>query len=138
MVIKVKYLKPIPPLERHGDWIDLCAAEDVILEKGEYKRIPLGVAIELPKGYEAHILPRSSCFERYGIMLANSQGIIDNSYCGDNDEWNFLAYATRLTKVCKGDRIAQFRLVRSMDEVISCEVERLGNPDRGGIGSTGV
>lgn len=137
MIIKVRYIKPIPPLVRHGDWIDLCAAEDIIMEKGEYALIPLGVAIELPTEYEAIIAPRSSTFMKYGIILANSIGIIDNAYCGNDDEWKFIAYATRLTKICKGDRIAQFRIQRRMEEVIVREVENLDNPNRGGIGSTG-
>lgn len=137
MIIKVRYIKDIPPLERHGDWIDLCAAEDIIMEKGDYALIPLGVAIELPAEYEAIVAPRSSTFVKYGIISANSIGIIDNAYCGNDDEWKFLAYATRLTKICKGDRIAQFRVQRRMEEIILREVETLDNPNRGGIGSTG-
>lgn len=137
--IKVKYLRDVLPLEidKRGDWIDLRAAEDMYLEAGKYYKIPLGVAIELPKGYEAIIAPRSSTFKHWGIMLANSIGVIDESYCGDNDEWNFLALAVHDTMVCKNERICQFRIVKHQPSVKILKVERLGNADRGGIGSTG-
>lgn len=120
-----------------GDWIDLRAAEDVSMKAGEYKMIPLGVAMELPKGYEALVAPRSSTFKRYGILLANSIGIIDESYKGDNDEWNFLAYAVRDTVIPKNERICQFRIIKHQPRIRLVEVESLGNADRGGIGSTG-
>ena len=138
-IIKVKYLKDIQKIERFnvGDWIDLRAAEDVTMKAGEYKMIPLGVAMELPKGYEALVAPRSSTFRKYGILLANSVGIIDEAYKGDNDEWNFLAYATRATKIRKNERICQFRIIKHQPLIHLQEVESLGNADRGGIGSTG-
>lgn len=138
-VIKVKYLRDIQKIERFnvGDWIDLRAATDVVMAEGEYKMIPLGVAMELPKGYEALVAPRSSTFKKYGIMLANSLGIIDESYKGDNDEWNFLAYAVRDTIIRKNERICQFRIIRHQPLIHLQEVETLGNADRGGIGSTG-
>ncbi len=139
-IIKVKYLKDIQKIERFnvGDWIDLRAAEDVNMKAGEYKMIPLGVAMELPKGYEALVAPRSSTFRKYGILLANSVGIIDEAYKGDNDEWNFLAYATKDTKIRKNERICQFRIIQHQPLIHLQEVESLGNADRGGIGSTGV
>lgn len=118
--------------------MDLRAAVDVELKAGEYKAIPLGVAMELPVGYEAHVAPRSSTYKNYGIKAANSFGIIDNSYCGDNDQWHFLAVADRDTVIHKNDRICQFRLVKRMGEIEFKEVKHLGNPNRGGIGSTGV
>ena len=138
-IIKVKYLKDIQKIERFnvGDWIDLRAAEDVNMKAGEYKMIPLGVAMELPKGYEALVAPRSSTFRKYGILLANSVGIIDEAYKGDNDEWNFLAYATKDTKIRKNERICQFRIIQHQPLIHLQEVESLGNADRGGIGSTG-
>ena len=138
-IIKVKYLKDIQKIERFnvGDWIDLRAAEDVTMKAGEYKMIPLGVAMELPKGYEALVAPRSSTFRKYGILLANSIGIIDEAYKGDNDEWNFLAYAVRDTKIRKNERICQFRIIQHQPLIHLQEVENLGNEDRGGIGSTG-
>lgn len=137
--IKIKYLRDIEkikPLEV-GDWVDLRAAEDVTMFAGEYKAIPLGVAMELPAGYEALVAPRSSTFKKYGILLANSIGIIDESYKGDNDEWHFLAYAERETIIPKNERICQFRIIEHQPAVSFCEVESLGNADRGGIGSTG-
>ena len=138
-IIKIKYLKDIQKIERFnvGDWIDLRAAETVVMKAGEYRMIPLGVAMELPKGYEAIIAPRSSTFKKYGIILANSIGIIDEAYKGDNDEWNFLAYATRNTKIHKNERICQFRIIQHQPLIHLQEVDSLGNDDRGGIGSTG-
>ena len=142
--IKIKYIKPkygspIEPIAKIsvGDWIDLRAAENVKIMAGEYARIPLGVAMELPKGYEALIAPRSSTFAKHGIMLANSIGIIDESYKGDDDEWNFLAYAVRDTMILRGDRICQFRIIKHQPRLKIVTVERLGNANRGGIGSTG-
>lgn len=99
--------------------------------------IPLGIAMELPEGYEALVAPRSSTFRKYGVLLANSIGIIDESYKGDNDEWNYLAYAIRDTFIPKNERICQFRIIRHQPSVALVEVDTLGNPDRGGIGSTG-
>ncbi len=139
-IIKIKYLRDIKKIERFnvGDWIDLRAAEDVTMKAGEYKMIPLGVAMELPHGYEALVAPRSSTFRKYGVFLANSIGIIDESYKGDNDEWNFLAYAICDTKIRKNERICQFRIIQHQPLIHLEEVETLGNTDRGGIGSTGV
>lgn len=138
--IKIKYLRDIEKLEilSCGDWIDLRAAEDVELYAGEYKMIPLGVAMELPLGYEALVAPRSSTFKKYGIQMANSLGIIDESYKGDGDEWHFPAYATRNTVIKKNERICQFRLIEHQPGVVFLEVNKLGNDDRGGFGSTGV
>ena len=99
--------------------------------------IPLGIAMELPSGYEAWIVPRSSTYKNYGVLLANGIGIIDETYNGDHDEWHFLAYATRDTYIPKNDRICQFRIMRHQPIICFNEVETLGNPDRGGIGSTG-
>lgn len=144
--IKIKYihhmqyssfLEPIAKISV-GDWIDLRAAEDVKIKEGEYARIPLGVAMELPKGYEALVAPRSSTFKNHGILLANSIGIIDESYKGDDDEWNFLAYAVRDTMVMRGDRICQFRIIKHQPKLQFVTVRCLKNTNRGGIGSTGV
>lgn len=137
--IKIKYFNDVQEIEalEVGDWIDLRSAESVDIKAGEYKLIRLGVAMELPEGYEALVAPRSSTFKNYGILLANSLGIIDESYKGDNDEWNFLAYATRDTHVEKNDRICQFRIIEHQPKIKLTKVESLGNADRGGIGSTG-
>ena len=138
-IIKIKYLRDIDKVNRIacGDWIDLRAAEDTTMKAGEYKMIPLGIAMELPIGYEALVAPRSSTFRKYGVLLANGIGIIDESYKGDNDEWNFLAYAVRDTFIPKNERICQFRIIRHQPSLAFAEVDTLGNPDRGGIGSTG-
>lgn len=139
MEIKIKYIRDVEHIKflECGDWIDLRAAEDVELKAGEYKMIPLGVAMQLPVGYEALVLPRSSTFKKYGVILVNSMGVIDESYCGDTDEWNFLAYALRDTKIPKNERICQFRIIRHQPAVSFLEVYNLGNESRGGIGSTG-
>ena len=139
MEIKIKYVRDVEPIKllECGDWIDLRAGEDVELKAGEYTCIPLGVAMELPKGYEALLLPRSSTFKKYGVILVNSMGVIDESYCGDSDEWNFLAYALRDTKIPKNERICQFRIMEHQPPVTMVEVDVLGNKNRGGIGSTG-
>ncbi len=120
-----------------GDWIDLRAAETVELKKDEFKLIPLGVAMELPAGYEGHVVPRSSTFKHFGIIQTNSMGIIDESYKGDGDQWFFPAYALRDTKIEKNERICQFRIMKKMPELQFVEVDKLDNQDRGGHGSTG-
>lgn len=137
--IKIKYLRGVQKIERFnvGDWIDLRAAVDVTLKAGQTKAIPLGVAMELPVGYEAIVAPRSSTFKKYGVMMANSIGIIDESYKGDNDEWHFVAHAVRDTVIKKNERICQFRIIQHQPLIHLLEVEHLGNADRGGIGSTG-
>ena len=141
MKIRIKYLNDsINRLEKieKGDWIDLRSAEDVELKKGENKLIHLGVAMELPKGYEAHIVPRSSTFKKWGIIQTNHMGVIDESYKGDGDWWLFPALATRDTKIEKGDRICQFRIEKKMPKIKFETVEVLGNKNRNGFGSTGT
>ena len=78
-----------------GDWIDLRAAETVELKAGDFKIISLGVSMKLPEGYEAHIVPRSSTFKKWGILQTNHMGVIDNSYSGDNDIWGMPVLAMR-------------------------------------------
>ena len=137
--IKIKYFGDVEKIKKInvGDWIDLRSAEDVDLKAGEYKMFPLGVAMQLPKGYEALVAPRSSTFKKYGVILVNSIGIIDESYCGDNDKWQFLAYALRDAHIPKNERVCHFRIIKHQPEVEFVEVTTLGNADRGGIGSTG-
>lgn len=120
-----------------GDWIDLKSAEDVEISSGCSKLISLGVSMKLPEGYEAHVAARSSTFNKWGILLVNGIGIIDNSYSGNDDIWKFHALAFRDTKIHKGDRIAQFRIVKKQPEFTLVEVDRLEGPNRGGFGSTG-
>ncbi len=128
---------PIPEIIEKGDWIDLRSSEDVSLNKGDFRIISLGVSMELPKGYEAHVVPRSSTFRRWGIIMVNSVGIIDNSYNGDGDEWGFPALAMRDTTIRKGDRICQFRIVKNQPKIKFKPVKLLHNENRGGFGSTG-
>lgn len=140
MEIKIKYFTDITPIEKisQGDWIDLRAAEDVDLHAGEFQLIPLGVAIELPQGYEAHIVPRSSTYKKFGIIQTNHQAVIDESYCGDNDQWFYPAYALTDAHIRKDERICQFRIMEKQPQIDFVVVDTLGNADRGGIGSTGT
>lgn len=140
--IKIKYftdaIEKIKTISK-GDWIDLRAAEKVEMKSGEFKLIPLGVAMQLPKGYEAHVCPRPFTVKNFGITQTNSIIITDNSYCGDNDQWFFPAYALRDTVINVNDPICQFSIMESQPAAVDfIVVETLGNEDRGGIGSTGV
>ena len=141
MKISVKYfvdgLQPVEKLQK-GDWIDLRAAEDVALVAGEFRYVRLGVGMILPEGYEAHVAPRSSTFKNFGVLVANSFGIIDNSYCGEEDEWRLPILAMRDTVICKNDRICQFRIVEKQPELEFETVDHLREESRGGFGSTGV
>ena len=153
--IKIKYhYDDIEKIEKIaiGDWIDLRAAEDVIMYPGQFKLISLGISMKLPEGYEAHLAPRSSTFKKWGIIQTNSVGVIDNSYSGTNDIWKFPAFCLKgeelltpegyvlhnVNIIKKGDRICQFRIVKKQPEIEFEEVEVLDETDRGGIGSTGV
>lgn len=137
--VKIKYHSDILPIEvlPNGDWIDLRAAEDVEMEMGEFRIISLGVSMKLPEGYEAHVVPRSSTFKKWGIIQANHVGVIDNSYCGNNDIWKYPAIALRNTKIYKNDRICQFRIMKKQPEFDFDTVDYLEDEDRGGFGSTG-
>lgn len=141
MEIKIKYftdkIEKLRYIDGKSDWIDLRAAEDVELKAGEFKLIPLGIAMQLPEGYEAHIVPRSSTFKNFGIIQTNSMGVVDETYCGDNDQWFMPAYALRDTKISVNDRICQFRIMEHQPVISFVEQNVLGNKDRGGHGSTG-
>ena len=121
-----------------GDWIDLRASREVHLMPGDFAIIPLGVSMKLPEGYEAHIVPRSSTFKKWGIIQANHMGVVDNSYSGDGDIWGMPVYSVGHTTINKNDRICQFRIVKKMPPVEFEEVNHLDGPDRGGFGSTGA
>lgn len=139
--IKIKYftdqIDRLEYIDGKSDWIDLRAAADVDLKAGEYKLIPLGVAMELPVGYEAHVVPRSSTFKNFGIIQTNHQGVIDSSYCGDNDQWHMPVYAIRDTHIGINDRVCQFRIMENQPRLVFDEVTFLPGQDRGGFGSTG-
>jgi len=139
LIIKIKYLKNIKKIKkiRIGDWIDLRTAEDVFMAKNTYSLISLGIAVELPKGHEAHIVPRSSTFKNFKIIQTNHMGVIDESYCGDKDEWLFPAYALDNTNIPKNSRICQFRIMKKMGPIKLVEVKKLNNKNRNGLGSTG-
>ena len=139
--IRIKYfsedVERLRYIDGKSDWIDLRASERVELKAGQFALIPLGVAMQLPRGYEGHLVPRSSTFKNYGILQTNSCGIIDNTYCGDNDMWRMPVYATRDTVIEKNDRICQFRIIENQPGIIFEECSHLESRDRGGFGSTG-
>lgn len=129
---------PMPEATENGDWVDLRSAERVVMRAGDHRLISLGVSIELPPGYEAHIAPRSSTFKNWGILLTNGVGVIDNSYNGDDDIWQVTALAMRDTIIEKGDRIVQFRIMEKQNPLNFIPTDCLGNKNRGGFGSTGT
>ena len=140
--IKIKYLNDeitrLEYIDGKSDWIDLRAAEEVELKAGEFKLIHLGVAMQLPEGYEAHIVPRSSTFKKWGIIKTNHCGIIDNTYCGPNDWWRMPVFALRDTRIEVNDRICQFRIQKNQPTLVFNEVEEMEADNRGGFGSTGT
>ncbi|HAZ19821.1 MAG TPA: deoxyuridine 5'-triphosphate nucleotidohydrolase [Clostridiales bacterium] len=139
--VQIKYhSKDIDRIKKisNGDWIDLRAAETVELKAGDFKIISLGVSMKLPKGYEAHIVPRSSTFKKWGILQTNHMGVVDNSYSGDGDIWGMPVLAMRDTVINLNDRICQFRIIKKMDDLEFNEVEHLEDKNRGGFGSTGT
>lgn len=140
--IKIKYFTDkIDKLEYIGgtksNWIDLRSAEDVSLKAGEFKLIPLGVAMELPVGYEALVVPRSSTFKNFGIIQTNHVGVIDESYCGDDDQWYMPVQAVMDTEIHTNDRICQFRIIKHQPQIVFVDVDKFNNTNRGGFGSTG-
>ena len=139
--IKIKYftdkIEKLAYIGGKSDWVDLRSAEDVTLKRGEFKLIPLGIAMELPKGYEAHVVPRSSTYKNFGVIQTNHMGVIDETYCGDNDQWFMPVLAMRDTRIHVNDRICQFRIMEHQPELVFEETEILGHADRGGHGSTG-
>ncbi|MFT8349347.1 dUTP diphosphatase [Clostridium saccharoperbutylacetonicum] len=158
MKIRIKYFKGATKLIKiqKGNWIDVYANKDVFVRVGERAMIPLGFALELPKGWEAHIAPRSSTFKTWGIIQTNSVGVVDDTYIGDNDEWHMPIYCLQGkasekyldesssevecdgTWIKKADKIGQFRIMEVMPEIEFEEVGAFGNSDRGGFGTTGV
>ena len=140
-IIKIKYFdNEIDKVEKfvQGDLIDLRAAETVVMYKGDYKLIPLGVGMILPDGYKANVYPRSSTYKNFGVIMANSVGQVDNSYSGNEDQWMFPAVALRNTIINKNDRICQFEIQKIQPDIEFEEVDSLNEISRGGIGSTGV
>lgn len=139
--IQIKYfsdqIEKLRYIDGKSDWIDLRAAEEVSMKAGEYRLIALGVGMKLPQGYEAHIVPRSSTFKNFGVIQTNHYGVVDESYCGDNDQWFVPMLAVRDTVIHINDRICQFRIMEHQPRIEFEEVMTLGETDRGGFGSTG-
>lgn len=140
--IQIRYLsdqiEPLRYIDGKSDWIDLRSAEEVELKAGEFRLIRLGVAMKLPAGYEAHIVPRSSTYKNFGVIQTNHMGVIDGSYCGNDDEWRFPAYAMRDTRIRINDRICQFRIMKNQPTIEFETVDRLDGDNRGGFGTTGT
>ena len=140
--IRIKYhsdqIDKLDYIEGKSDWIDLRSAQEVTMQKGDFCLIDLGVSVQLPKGYEMLIAARSSTFKNYGLIQTNAVGVVDESYCSDEDHLKWPCYATRDTTVHVNDRICQFRILRHQPEICFEEVETLGNKTRGGFGSTGI
>ncbi len=142
MDIKIKYftdrIDRISYIAGKSDWMDLRAAQDIEMKAGEFRLIPLGVGMVLPAGYEAHVVPRSSTYKNFGLIQTNSMGIVDESYCGDDDQWFWPALATRDVTIHTNDRICQFRIMEHQPAFDFVVVDRLGDENRGGFGSTGI
>ena len=139
--LKIKYhsteIEKLKYIDGKSDWIDLRAAKRYELKKGDWVLINLGVSIALPEGYEAHVVPRSSTFRTWGLIQTNSCGVIDNTYCGDDDVWMVPMLATRDTVVEINDRVCQFRIMKNQPRIVFEETERLIGESRGGFGTTG-
>lgn len=137
--ILVKYRPGMPKIEKHGAMYDLATSETVTIAKGEVKMIDLGVAMKLPVYTFARVYPRSSTHKKWHILLANSVGIIDPEYCGNEDYWKFPAYAIETVTIPAHTRIAQFEIVDNWDQLRSTliEVDHLDGENRGGFGTTG-
>lgn len=140
--IKIKYhseeISKLEYIAGKSDWIDLRSAEHVVLKQGEYKLINLGISMQLPAGYEAIIAPRSSTFKHFGVIQTNHIGVVDETYCGDEDIWRMPVLAMRDTEIQVNDRICQFRIQKHQPKIVFDEVQTLGNENRGGVGSTGI
>lgn len=141
-VIKIKYhsdqIEKLDYIAGKSDWIDLRSAEDVTLETGEFHLINLGVSVQLPEGYEMIIAPRSSTYKNFGLIQTNSIGVVDESYCGDNDILRMPVKADRHTEIHVNDRVCQFRIMKHQPTIVFEEVEHLEGQDRGGFGTTGI
>ncbi|WP_314329530.1 deoxyuridine 5'-triphosphate nucleotidohydrolase [Oribacterium sinus] len=139
--LKIKYhvkeLEKLRYIDGKSDWIDLRVAENVSMKQGEYRLISMGISVEIPKGYEMLIVPRSSAYKNFGILQTNAMGVVDESFCGDNDIIHMPILAMRDTEIHINDRIGQFRLMPHQPEVYFIEVDHLDNEDRGGFGTTG-
>lgn len=149
MKIRIKYFDGATKLKKieKGNWIDVYSRKDIFIMQDEREMIPLGFALELPKGYEGHLAPRSSTFKTWGVIQTNSVGVVDDTYIGDNDEWHMPVYCLEPkdkfgyqlgTWIHKGDKIGQIRIMEVQPDFELVEVDSFGNEDRGGFGSTGT
>lgn len=138
--IKVKLLNKDAKLTigKSNEWVDINIPCNFKYKTGESYLIHLGFSCKLPTGYEAIIAPRSSLFYYTGLLLTNGIGVIDNRYCGNNDEWKALLYATKDGEIEKGRRILQFRIQKQQPDIKLTYTDNLSNKNRGGFGSTGM
>ena len=137
----IKYHNPelihLTPAHK-GEWIDLRAAEEVDMKAGDFRYLDLGISVKVPEGYEAIVAPRSSTFKNFGLLQTNSIGVIDNSYCGEEDIWKMPVLATRDVHIAVNDRVAQFRIQPQQPNYVLKAVDHMEDASRGGLGSTGV
>lgn len=146
--MKIRYFEGATKLEKiqKGNWIDVYANKDVFVPEGDRAMIPLGFALELPKGWEGHLAPRSSTFKTWGLIQTNHVGVVDDTYVGNDDQWHMPVFCLqgkdikggiyKGTWVKKGDKLGQFRVMEVMPEIEFVEVEELTNENRGGFGTT--
>jgi dUTP pyrophosphatase len=138
--IKIKYLPGAAHMkqEQGSDWCDCILYEPLVAKAGDYGCASLGFAAQLPQGYEANIVARSSTFKRYGLIQTNCFAVVDEDYCGNSDIWLWPWYATRDISIPAGTRVCQFRINKKQPTLLFDEVANLDNPNRSGFGSTGL
>ena len=168
MKIKIKLYEGAQiPTSKKGGWFDIFMPQDGKIEGGYANRlvknrtrrtleyptqlVSLGFAMELPKGFEAIVAPRSSTYPNFYCGNTNFIGVIEDTYCGDDDIWKANVKADKTTAWKAGDRLFQFRIQLSQKATVwqkikwlfwngkveFVPVEFLGNINRGGFGSSG-
>jgi len=142
MKIRIKRIDkflPLPMYKTAGAVaFDLILRESAVIQPGEIKRMPCNVVVDIPEGYMLMLAPRSSMpYKKPGLMQANSIGVIDQDYCGPNDEIKFSAYNTGKDPISleRGETLTQAIFVK-IEKAELEEVEEMESPDRGGFGST--
>jgi len=117
---------------------DLCPIEDATIAPGEIVRLRTGLVIKVPSGYTLLIAARSSLPRRYGLCVPQGFGIVDNDFCGPDDELliQLLNFTQTPVRIQKGDRLVQGLLVPFAAATFR-EMDAPASANRGGFGSTG-